>query len=281
MTGQRERILEQYASPAGRSLYRHVMGDGSDHIHYGLYAGPGTPMREALPASCRRLLELALAHGDGTAPERILDLGAGAGGPAKCLAAWTRASLTCVDLCDAPLRDLDAWAESEGVASRLRTWRGSFAALPADWAGAYDLAWSQDALCHAPDRPAVFAEARRVLRPGGTFAFTDILLAEDAPEAEAAAFTAVNAVQHLGTPSGYLRELREAGFGPVATEDWTAHLPANFRRMRDQIDRFREAMLAEGVPAGNLDRFAEALDRRLRWAPGSVLTWRAFACRRG
>lgn len=275
---QQQRILDQYSSPAGRSLYRHVMGDGSDHIHYGLYRGGGTAMREALEASCRRLLDLARTRIDLASIRDILDLGAGAGGPAKCLLSWTDARVTCVDVGETPLLDLEHWAANAGLSARLRTWKGSFAELPAGWTARYDLVWSQDALCHAADRARVFSQARRVLRPGGVLVFSDILLAEDAPEEQARAFTAVNAVQHLGTPDAYSRALQQAGFTDIHCEDWTAHLPENFRRMARQIDRLRPFMMQEGVGAELLDRFAEALEQRLRWPAGSVLQWRAYLC---
>lgn len=276
-----QRILAQYSSDAGRSLYRHVMGDGSDHIHYGLYADGAASMREALEASCRRLLDLALSRIDRTALLDILDLGAGAGGPAKCLLSWTDARMTCVDLGEPPLRDLEGWAEGAGLSRRLRTWRGSFGDMPAGWTESFDLVWSQDALCHAEDRAAVFAEARRVLRPGGVLVFSDILLAPDFPEQHARAFTAVNAVQHLGTAEAYLGELRRAGFPDIHCEDWSAQLPMNFRRMLGQVGLRRASMLREGVDPGILDRFAASLAQRLAWPAGQVLQWKAFLCRPG
>lgn len=254
------------------------MGDGGDHIHYGLYSDSMTRMPEALMASCRRLLDLALARIDRASLKDILDLGAGAGGPAKCLLSWTDARMTCVDLGEPPLKDLERWAEAARLSSRLRTWKGSFSDLPPDWTKGFDLVWSQDALCHATDRLAAFSEARRVLRPGGAFVFSDILLAEDAPQEQARAFTAVNAVQNLGTHQAYSSELRMAGFSDIRREDWTSHLPMNFLRMRQQIDRLRPQMLREGVSVETVDRFADALDRRLRWPPGSVLHWGAYLC---
>jgi sarcosine/dimethylglycine N-methyltransferase len=275
---QRRRILDQYSTPAARSLYRHVMGDGGDHIHYGLYADGGTPMPEALAASSRRLLDMALSRIDRASLKEILDLGAGAGGPAKCLLSWTGAGITCVDLGEPALRDLERWAAAAEMSSRLRTWNGSFSGLPPAWTGGFDLAWSQDALCHAADRAAVFSEARRVLRPGGALVFSDILLAEDAPQEHARAFTAVNAVQNLGTAQAYSRDLRHAGFTDIRVEDWSSHLPTNFLRMRRQIDIRRRPMLEEGVSAETLDRFAEALEVRLRWPVGAVLQWRAYLC---
>jgi sarcosine/dimethylglycine N-methyltransferase len=278
---QRQRILDQYSSAAGRSLYRHVMGDGGDHIHYGLYRDAGTSMREALEASCRRLFEMALSRLGRGSLRDILDLGAGAGGPAKYLLAWTGARITCVDLGAPPLRDLENWASAAGLASRLRTWNGSFGALPEAWNSGFDLVWSQDALCHADERAAVFSEARKALRPGGAFVFSDILLAEDAPGEQARAFTAVNAVQKLGTGRAYARDLRQAGFADIHCEDWTPHLAANFRRMRNQIEARRSLMLEEGVGEDLLDGFAQALEARLRWPSGSVLEWRAYLCMPG
>jgi SAM-dependent methyltransferase len=277
-SAQQQRILDQYSSTAGRSLYRHVMGDGGDHIHYGLYQDGETRMPDALNASCRRLLELALTRIDRACLNDILDLGAGAGGPAKCLLSWTDAGVTCVDLGGPPLQALERWAAGADMSPRLRTFNGSFQELPPAWTAGFDLAWSQDALCHAADRTAVFSEAKRVLRPGGAFVFSDILLAEDAPPEHARAFTAVNAVQNLGTRQAYLRELREAGFTDIRCEDWTSHLSMNFLRMRHQIERLRPEMLEEGVGAETLDRFAEALEQRLRWPQGSVLNWHAFLC---
>jgi sarcosine/dimethylglycine N-methyltransferase len=271
-------ILDQYSSPGGRSLYRHVMGDGGDHIHYGLYNDDKTTMHNALTASSRRLLEMAWTYVDRVSLKKIVDLGAGAGGPAKCLLSWTDASMTCVDLGKPALQALELWAQAANLSSRLDTFNGSFNALPSTWTAYFDLVWSQDALCHATDRLAVFSEAKRVLRPGGAFVFSDILLAEDAPQAHAQAFTAVNAVQNLGTSHDYTRDLQQAGFTEIRSEDWTSHLPMNFQRMLQQIERLRPAMLHEGVSAEMIDRFATALEQRLRWPAGRVLQWCAYLC---
>jgi sarcosine/dimethylglycine N-methyltransferase len=281
LMNQQQRILEQYASPAGRRLYHHVMGDGSDHIHYGLYDHPETGVREALSASCRRLLDMAMTFIDPSNVSEILDLGAGAGGPAKCLLSWTRARITCVDLGAPPLQDLEDWAVKNDLAFRLRTFNGSYHELPTDWTSGFDLIWSQDAFCHAANRLSVFAEARRALRPSGVFVFSDILLSEHAPQEHAQAFTTINAVQNLGIQRDYLSDLHKAGFTKIDCEDWSSHLPLNFLRMRQQIERSRQQMIQEGVNAQLIDRFDEALEQRLKWPPGSVLQWFAFVCRQG
>jgi ubiquinone/menaquinone biosynthesis C-methylase UbiE len=40
--------------------------------------------------------------------------------------------------------------------------------------GEFDAAWTQHASMSISDKPALYAEIRRVLRPGGTFALHDV-----------------------------------------------------------------------------------------------------------
>lgn len=273
-----ERIVDQYASSSGSRLYRHVMGDGSDHMHYGLYLDNGTQMRDALIASCQRLFDMATTHIKQKEIHKILDLGAGAGGPAKCLLAWTGAHITCVDLSEESLQALEAWALTVALSGRLKTFRGSFQSLPEVWTQSFDLIWSQEALCHATNRLDVFREAKRALRSSGAFVFSDILLADNAPPPQVEAFTSVNAVTHLGTHAEYLKDLQLAGFTQIQTEDWTPHLPMNFKMMLAQIRRLRSTLLMEGVSLEKVDRFASAIEGRLQWQNGKVLQWRAYLC---
>ena len=126
----------------------------------------------------------------------------------------------------------------------------------------------------------MFREAFRVLRPGGALVFSDILLADDADDADdamAAAFRQVNAVTFLRTAAEITAWMARQGFDSIRQQDWSAHLPENFRRMRCQIDRHRRELRAAGVAGELLDRFAASLDQRLSWPAGSVLRWQAFA----
>jgi SAM-dependent methyltransferase len=273
-------IRDQYSPASGTVFYRTVMGDGAPVIHYGIYQNDGTSMREATETATRRLMEIARCRADRGPLRDIIDLGAGPGGPAHLLATATGAVVTCADLCEHHNRANEDAARALGIASRIHTWTGSFENLPADWSARFDLAWSQEALCHAQDKSAALREALRVLRPGGTFVFSDILLSPDAPPEDGAAFSKVNAVTRLSTAADHLRDLADIGFGEIEHHDWTTHLNENFRRMRIQIDDHRAQLLADGVPAGLLDRFAASLDQRIAWPAGSVLQWAAFAGRR-
>ncbi len=272
-----DRIREQYSEGSGFVFYRRVMGDGMPVIHYGIYPSEGTPMGDATTLATERLMDIALRR-TGVRPWRhILDLGAGPGGSAHHLAARSHAEVTCVDLCKHHHAENQRMAADLGLAGKIHTWCGSFERLPGDWSGGFDLAWSQEAICHAADPVAVFNGAFRVLRPGGVMVFSDILLAGEVDEARAAAFRQVNAVTTCRTVSEVSGWLADAGFSDINYEDWSHHLPENFRRMRRQIDLFRDDMCAAGVDGGFLDRFAASLDQRIAWPPCSVLQWGAFS----
>jgi sarcosine/dimethylglycine N-methyltransferase len=255
------------------------MGDGAPVIHYGIYDTASTTMREATEAATRRLLRMALDFSEGLRLDQIIDMGSGPGGSAHLLATELGAKVTCVDLCEHHHEENLAIARELGLSHMIETWTGSFECLPADWNRRFALAWSQEALCHAQDKCATFREVRRVLCDGGVFAFSDILLSASAPVSEAEVFRQVNAVTQWSSAAEHLRDLKEAGFTEISHIDWTVHLNENFRRMKRQIHQNREHLLREGVAKGLLDRFADSLEKRLAWAPGSVLEWGSFVCR--
>ncbi len=269
-------ILSQYSAEAGTAFYRTVMGDGTPVIHYGVYDTPETSMRQATENATRRLLETALRKTGPSPIRQIIDLGSGPGGSAHFLAGQTAATITCVDLCEHHNRENEALAAKLGLQDRIQTWTGSFEKLPHDWSGKFDLAWSQEALCHAADNATVLREVRRILRPGGVLVFSDILLSENAPPAEAEVFSKVNVLTRWSTTRKHLNDLAEAGFTETRHTDWTPYLKENFRRMRLQIEANRGRLLTEGVPATLLDAFAISLDQRIRWKDGSVLEWGEF-----
>jgi cyclopropane fatty-acyl-phospholipid synthase-like methyltransferase len=272
-------IREQYSETAGAAFYRSVMGDGAPVIHYGIYATPSTTMRKATEAATRQLLAIALDHFAGSRVGNIIDLGAGPGGSAHLLARELGAKVMCVDLCEHHHRENVTTAHELGLADLIEAWTGSFESLPTVWDQSFDLAWSQEALCHAQDKSAAFCEARRVLGEGGVFVFSDILLSASAPEKEAEAFRQVNAVTQWSTSAEHIRDVTNAGFAEIIHIDWTEHLHENFRRMKLQIQQHRERLIREGVASDLLGRFSDSLDKRLAWVPGSVLEWGAFVCR--
>lgn len=85
--------------------------------------------------------------------------------------------------------------------------------LPAGFA---DVAISNCAINHARDKAAVYAEIRRILRPGGRFVVSDVIAEEALPESVRSDPAAWAACYGGAIPEAeYLGAIRAAGFGSV------------------------------------------------------------------
>jgi SAM-dependent methyltransferase len=118
---------------------------------------------------------LALARLAGVeATTRVLDLGGGLGGPARTLAQTLGCHVTVVDLTEAYCRIGADLTRRCGLQDRVAFRHGDALAtgLPA---GAFDLVWTQHSSMNIPDKPGLYREIRRVLRPGGRFACHEIM----------------------------------------------------------------------------------------------------------
>jgi ubiquinone/menaquinone biosynthesis C-methylase UbiE len=80
--------------------------------------------------------------------------------------------MTGVDATPRMLERARVRAEEEGLKVRLSFVLADVCdtGLPS---GGADFVWGEDAWCYVADKPALIAEAARILRPGGTIAFTD------------------------------------------------------------------------------------------------------------
>lgn len=116
---------------------------------------------------------MALAELVGVEREaKVVDVGAGLGGPARFLADRYGARVTAVE----PTRRFrEACAEltrRAGLADLVQTIDGTATELPVS-DGSMDLAWMQAVAISVPDKVAMARELHRVLRPGGRLAFFD------------------------------------------------------------------------------------------------------------
>ncbi|HUL96448.1 MAG TPA: class I SAM-dependent methyltransferase [Usitatibacter sp.] len=203
------------------------------------------------------------------APQRVLELAAGTGVVTRHLAATLApsVSITATDLNPAMLGE----ARRVGTARPVQ-WKAVDAmSLPFD-EGAFDLVVCQFGVMFFPDKAKAFAEARRVLRPGGTFLFdvwdriAENEFADVVTRALAALFPNDAPVFMARTPHGYfdaatiVRDLAAGGF--------TAKPEVTTMAARSRTASARNAAIAyiQGTPLRNeiesrdATRLAEATD---------------------
>jgi len=134
-----------------------------DHFHTG-----------GLLAS-RELQELARIRGE----DRVLDIGAGLAGPARFLASTLGCHVDCIELSPDFCAGAALLNRLTGLDDRITVHRGSALALlfPDD---SFDVVWMQNVGMNIEDKPTLYGEIDRVLKPGGRFAFQEMAAGETA-----------------------------------------------------------------------------------------------------
>lgn len=165
---------------------------------------------------------IALAERAGvTAGSRVLDVCAGMGGPARLIAHRLGADVTGVDLTESRVVGANRLTRRVGLQDRVRFVGGDATRLPlADQC--FDVALSQEAFLHIPDKRALLSECFRVVRPGGRLGFTDLVARAPLAPAARAALEEGIACRSLLAPDAYVASLREAGFARVEHDDLSA-----------------------------------------------------------
>lgn len=223
----------------------------------------------------------------GAAPASVLDLGTGTG--TLCLAAlrrWPTADVTAVDV-SAEMAEAvhgSAGRLPSSERDRLRIVTASAAELPFDDA-TFDAVVSSFMVQLVTDRGLAFREVRRVLRPGGAFAYV-AWLTDDRPFApdrvvdEAFVELGIDAGDRSGgppdiaSPRAAARELRDAGFDDVrATSEVLEHpfTPESYLRF---VAEFDEVDLFEDLATTRRERLERRLLERLGALPADALVLR-------
>jgi len=146
------------------------------------------------------------------------------------------ASMTGVDATETVVNRGRQRCQEEGVENRIRFVLGDAtnSGLPA---GSADFVWGEDAWCYVTDKAQLIAEAARLVKRGGTIAFTDWV---EGPaglsDAEAQRFLTGMKFANVQNIPGYRQLLTDNGCSVVAADD-TGRFPAHIDLYIDMIDK--------------------------------------------
>lgn len=213
---------------------------------------------------------LELARGMGlTAESHVLDLGSGLGGPARTIAEAHGCRVTGIDLTPAFCDAAGVLTDWVGLADRVRFEVGDVTALPfAD--ASFDAAVTLHVAMNIEAKDRLYAEARRVLRPGGVLAVYDILQGEGGEVVYPVPWARDAAISHLATPDGMTALLEGAGFKISECEDSTERGEAFFAAVNERLALSGppavsfQAFLGEDFPAMAANMRRNLAERRVR-----------------
>jgi ubiquinone/menaquinone biosynthesis C-methylase UbiE len=171
-----------------------------------------------------------------TAESQVLDLGSGLGGPARTIAELVGCRVTGVDLTPEFCEVATALSEWTGLSGRTRFQVGDATATGLPDAGV-DAALTVHVAMNIADKAALYAEAFRVLRPGGRFVVYDVLQGEGGDVRYPVPWADDPSISFLATPEEMRELLPAAGFEVVSEVDSSVESLAWFQQMRDRIQR--------------------------------------------
>ena len=193
---------------------------GADELHIGWQ-----------PATADLAQDLKLSHG-----MKVLDVGAGVGGPARHLAEEHGAQVTGIDLSQEFVDVATELTRRCGLSDRASFRVASGLDMPFE-DGTFDRATMIHVGMNIRDKDRLFAEVRRVVKPGGLFAVYDIMRVADAEISYPMPWADTEATSFVERPETYRSLLRDAGFEVEGEKSRREMALTLAREMREKVER--------------------------------------------
>jgi len=209
--------------------YRELWGE---HLHHGLWDEPG----DTVQVATERLVDLVAAEAGIAAGAQVVDAGCGYGATARRLAELYGAQVTGFTLSPAQLAHARAQTRADNPEYRLQSWLANGLADES-----CDVVLAIESVSHMADRERAFAEAARVLRPGGRLVVLDWLAGPAARAVERRfllePICREGHLSGLDTLARYVERAERAGLVVGRGDDLTARVRATWPRALARVAR--------------------------------------------
>ena len=161
----------------------------------------------------------------------VLDIGCGPGGASRFLAATYGVHVTAIDLSPSFIEIAVMLTERAGLTSKIAYRVADALDLPFE-DSAFDYAWTQHVAMNIRDRPRLYGEIHRVLKPGGSLAIYDIVLGNGGPLIYPVPWARDPTISFLLTSDAMREVLVASGFDVVSWIDTTDTAAAWFAKQQ-------------------------------------------------
>ena len=256
---------DYYDGPADQ-IYRTIWGD---NIHLGIPRADGRSYDhiDAMEHTNEIMAKSITLNSD----TKVIDLGCGYGSSARYLAANHGCRVTGTNISQKELELATDRAAEANLSSLLSFEYGDFHDLNYP-DGSFDVVWSQEAFLHGIDKNKILSECYRILSPGGTLAFTDILVRKSTPESDRIKIYDRVKSPDMWDVDDYETSLTELNFSIQETKDWSEHVASSYGWVRDRLKENRSALL-DRVAEDTIDNTISALSFWVESANAGKIGW--------
>ena len=173
----------------------------------------------------------------------VLDVGCGVGGPSRWLAKHCTCRVTGLDITEAFCTVATELAERTGMQAQVDYRHGSALDMPFG-DNSFDGVWMQHVNMNIEDKQVLFSECRRVLRPGGTLVFYEIIEHSGEAIRFPVPWARTAEISFLVNETGFRQHLENAEFRINSWQDVSEPAACWFRQMLEQVEAGLPPVLA-------------------------------------